>query len=175
MPPGISFNGAAGEAKPKLTVEHFLQLAPSRECVATVQAARFVTFMDEHNRPQERSLFVEFQEWPGLELKCNRTMAAAFEKLVKAGKLPNQTDGPDRPQWAGCRVALQLQGFRNPKGGADVEKPIPCHPDLHDARIRAYFAELTARAVKSAPPPPPPAPAPVPAKSPKPAPRKGRK
>lgn len=150
---GIQFGNSAGESRPKLTAEVF---GAQRQRVCTIIFARFAMFPTPSGGT-DRQLFVTFNEWPDLELRCNKSMASAFQKLVEAGKLPNQTDVSGNPMWAGCRVPLELRGYRNPNGGPDVEKPTPLHPDLFDVALHASV-------------PPRPAPAPAPAALPAPAP-----
>lgn len=132
----IQFGNSAGEARPKVTADDF---HGQRKRILTIIHARFMTF--ENN---DRQLFVTFNEWPDKELRCNKSMAAGFEKLVKAGHLPNQTDVSGNPMWAGCRVPMELRGFRNPSGGPDVDKPCPVHPDL-------FMLELDALSRPAAP------------------------
>lgn len=136
----LTFGSSAGESLPKITVDDF---GGCREAVWTISGARFVNFTDQRTGLQtERTLFVSFAEHPGKELKCNRTMGAGFEKLVRAGKLPGQADGAGNPLWTGCRCPLELRPYRNPNGGEFVEKATPVHPDLFQAKVEAHFAAL---------------------------------
>lgn len=145
----VSFGSSAGESLPKVTDAHF---QGKQEVVWTVESARFVNFTDQRSgQVTERTLFVAFLECPGHELKCNRTMGAGFQKLMMAGKLPNQADGAGNPLWRGCLVPLELRGYRNPAGGPDVSKPTPVHPDLFDTRAHAYRMALLGGVPSSVP------------------------
>lgn len=136
----LTFGSSAGESLPKINADDF---EGRREVVWTISSARFVNFTDQRTGQQtERTLFVAFTERPGKELKCNRTMGAGFEKLVRAGKLPGQADGAGNPLWTGCRCPLELRPYRNPSGGEFVEKATPVHPELFQQKVEAHFAAL---------------------------------
>ena len=146
----LSFKGVSGrEPKEKLTVAAVRDAIGSSvdKIVLTVKTAYFYTFERRGtDRGEETQLFVEFAEFDGFSLGCNKTQALAFEALVNAGHLSDQADDSGDPLWTGARVPLMVRENTFEDKGAiqKAEKWYPVLPrDFKDA-LAAFDRAKTA-------------------------------
>jgi hypothetical protein len=152
----LSFKGVSGrEPKEKLTVAVVRDAVGSAvdKIVLTVRSAYFYTFEKRNDRDREQTqLFVEFAEFEGYSLNCNKTQAAAFEALVNAGHLPSQADDGGDPIWEGARVPMYVRENEFEEKGAVTksDKWYPVLPRDFKSSLAAYDKQASSSARKPA-------------------------
>jgi hypothetical protein len=124
---GIAWGDSTQGARPilpKLTVDvvrEAMQSPEARRVVLTVEIAYLQRFASGDQ------LFVEFREFPGFALQCNKTQASAFRRLVSAGILPDEQDEDSELRWGGKPIPLVVHDFTFEN--ETVQKWVPVHPD----------------------------------------------